>query len=341
MRGSKKYLSILLAASLISSLGAGSALAEDREKVGKITLNFTSSIEIGDSGGEVDVSTTTDHVYVDSVEVVNDDGEKWTRARTPVIEVVLVADDDYYFSSSSKSSFRLKLTDDDYDDVEFRDASREDDNTTLILTVRLTDEDTEVEVPEPDNAYWESTYNGYGQWDEVSSAQYYQLQLLLGSDVVGSMINCYDTSYDFSGMITQAGSYRFRVRTVEYGSGDKSDWETSGTWTVDAQMASQFAASAPATSSPASSSGSGSWQKAADNVRWWWRNPDGSYPASQWMQIGGVWYYFDAQGYMCTGWLQLGDVYYYLDPSTGAMAANCRTPDGYWVNEQGAWVPGA
>ena len=43
---------------------------------------------------------------------------------------------------------------------------------------------------------------------------------------------------------------------------------------------------------------------------------------------------------MCTGWLELNGTYYYLDPATGAMWANQRTPDGYWVNGDGVYMPG-
>ena len=41
----------------------------------------------------------------------------------------------------------------------------------------------------------------------------------------------------------------------------------------------------------------GSWQQAADGIRWWWRNPNGSFPAGEWMKINGEWYYFDEEGY--------------------------------------------
>ena len=55
---------------------------------------------------------------------------------------------------------------------------------------------------------------------------------------------------------------------------------------------------------------------------WWYQKADGTYPASQWMEIGGRWYYFDAQGYMATGWVNVNGVYYYLDTTSGAMYAS-------------------
>ena len=35
---------------------------------------------------------------------------------------------------------------------------------------------------------------------------------------------------------------------------------------------------------------------------------------------------------MATGWIELDGKSYYLDPSTGAMYANTRTPDNFWVD---------
>ena len=89
--------------------------------------------------------------------------------------------------------------------------------------------------------------------------RYYQVQLLKSGSVVGETKSVYDTKYNFAGMITQAGSYRFRVRTVEYGTNSKSEWVNSDTWYVSAEEANALGAN------------SGSWQKSADGTRWWWR----------------------------------------------------------------------
>ena len=63
------------------------------------------------------------------------------------------------------------------------------------------------------------------------------------------------------------------------------------------------------------------WQQ--DDIGWWWQNDDGSYPVSQWVWLDGngdgtaQCYYFDEEGYC------------YQDG---------ETPDGYLVNEDGAWI---
>lgn len=78
--------------------------------------------------------------------------------------------------------------------------------------------------------------------------------------------------------------------------------------------------------------------------------------ATGWQKIGGTWYYFNASGAMQAGWQKIdGSWYcfaasgamlhdcwagnYYLGPS-GAMLTDARTPDGYYVGADGAWVPG-
>ncbi len=92
----------------------------------------------------------------------------------------------------------------------------------------------------------------------------------------------------------------------------------------------------------------GQW--VSDSLGWWWRNADGTYPASTSMRIGGELYRFDARGYMVTGWVSeggrwyyhgasgaqasgwvsVGGTWYYLDPDSGAMASG-------WVNLEGTW----
>lgn len=62
----------------------------------------------------------------------------------------------------------------------------------------------------------------------------------------------------------------------------------------------------------------GTWIQASDG-RWWYKHTDGSYTTSSWEKINGVWYYFDASGWMYTGWLHDNGHWYYLDSVSGAM----------------------
>lgn len=75
------------------------------------------------------------------------------------------------------------------------------------------------------------------------------------------------------------------------------------------------------------------FKRAADGVRWWYQNADGSYPADQWMLINHHWYLFDHAGYMCTGWHRwdgnvcdpaVGGDWYFLDNTVnGPLEGAC------------------
>lgn len=54
-----------------------------------------------------------------------------------------------------------------------------------------------------------------------------------------------------------------------------------------------------------------------DETGWWYQNDDGSYPTNGWTWINGKCYYFMPDGYCLTG---------------------TQTPDGYTVDESGAWT---
>lgn len=76
-----------------------------------------------------------------------------------------------------------------------------------------------------------------------------------------------------------------------------------------------------------------------DEKGWWYRNPDGSYPANTWKQLAynGItdWYHFNAEGYMDYGWYTDADGnVFYLNPVSdglkGAMMTSWRLIDNKW-----------
>lgn len=64
--------------------------------------------------------------------------------------------------------------------------------------------------------------------------------------------------------------------------------------------------------------------------KWWWRNADGSYPASAWKKIAGSWYLFDAKGWMLTGWQKWRGTWYYLRSNGAMVAGRPYEVDGRW-----------
>ena len=96
---------------------------------------------------------------------------------------------------------------------------------------------------------------------------------------------------------------------------------------------------------------------------WRYQKDDGRDASGEWLQDGEKWYLFDGQGNMRTGWFQdeagrwfyfnpggdmsagwqwIDEACYYFHPFAdslqGVMYASGLTPDGYLVNESGAWV---
>lgn len=64
-----------------------------------------------------------------------------------------------------------------------------------------------------------------------------------------------------------------------------------------------------------------SWQK--NDTGWWWQEDNGSYPTNAWQWIDG-----NKDG--------VAECYYFNE--SGYCLLNTTTPDGYSVNEDGAWV---
>ena len=93
--------------------------------------------------------------------------------------------------------------------------------------------------------------------------------------------------------------------------------------------------------------------------KWYYVKLDGSKAGNQWQQIDGAYYWFDSDSAMATGWRKFTDGSWYYFRSSGAMAVNCWvesngkwfylgadgamlkntvTPDGYKLDNSGAWI---
>ena len=83
----------------------------------------------------------------------------------------------------------------------------------------------------------------------------------------------------------------------------------------------------------------GNWVRSGS--RWWYQYRDGSYPRSQWEDIDGSRYYFDAAGWMVTGWQQIGGSWYYMSAG-GQMQTGWQRIGGSWyyLDEEGKMQTG-
>ena len=70
---------------------------------------------------------------------------------------------------------------------------------------------------------------------------------------------------------------------------------------------------------------------------WGYYLSSGECAMSQWLRIGGSYYYFDDYGLACVGWQNIaGDDYYFYDD--GTMASSTWV-DGFYLNEDGVCLP--
>ena len=103
-------------------------------------------------------------------------------------------------------------------------------------------------------------------------------------------------------------------------------WEQDGDiYTTVAEGEAETASEAPAATTTPAIVG---WSQLADGT-WNFYDTTGTKVVSNWVNVGGVWYYLKADGVMATGWLQDGGTWYYLNGS-GAMQTG-------WLNDNGTW----
>ena len=152
------------------------------------------------------------------------------------------------------------------------------------------------------------------------------------------------------------------------GSSGTSSSVSSGTVTKDSQKGyrSEEQGVITGASNQAVNDGYSHWIK--DARGWWLRYSDGTWPmgntgAFHWEKVNGRWWAFGAEGYLSTGWIYdtlhqgwfymdenqgmltgwqfINGKWYYLNPnhdgSAGIMYSKRRTPDGWYVKEDGSW----
>ena len=288
---------------------------EERTPVGKIKLNFTSGIQAGENGGNVDVTLEDGECSIESVDIINE-GDIWVGGDKPKVEIWLSADSDYYFKKSGKSAFSFSG-----DTVKYVSSSTKNDKEEMVLVVRLDKLDEDDEDLDVSGLMWDED-NGVAHWDDMSLAKNYKVRLCRRGgnsyeDGIGATYTVKENSYDFSGKFPKAGTYYFKVRAMDFRN-NAGDWQESPYLEITEEDLTRV---------------NGQWLR--DDRGWWYQKGDGTYPSNGWLYINYKWYFFDQEGYMKTGWISWEDKLYYCDPS-GAMLVSTVTPDGFTVGADGA-----
>ena len=70
--------------------------------------------------------------------------------------------------------------------------------------------------------------------------------------------------------------------------------------------------------------------------------PDPTVSSKGWYQVGGTWYWGDAQGYRVKGWKNINGNWYFFDPATAAMRTGWVEdgPSWYYLRSSGAMATG-
>ncbi len=315
MRKAKSLVSLMMAASFLTALFPAAAYA--REKIEQVTLSFSMD---EDSWSELDVECGDSVYEVRSVDLFPE-GTK--NSSHPCAVVVLEAQEDYYFTSIKEKYFSLEG-----EGAMFQEAARSNSNSVMTLAVRLKDLG-EGELLSPENLAWTDT--GIATWDSVPGAGNYSVRIRKdGQAVTSSSAPTTETTvYNLSTKITKTGNYTFQVKANgRFRKTKSSDWETSPVLVVDEAKLAYIKEHATEDSGVP-----GQWLE--DSIGAWYQYTTGEIPKSQWREIDGGWYYFNELGYRLTN--QWVDRYYV--GNDGKMLVNTTTPDGFFVDENGAWAP--
>lgn len=348
MKMMRKICAAMMAAAMTAVMSISVFAAANYDVIDSVSLDINSYIEAGESDGEVSVRTNTAGCEISKISVTNEPDNEWDEGDKPKVTIVLeVTDPDEYRFDTTWKKADVEL---DMEDAVVSSVS--DSNSGRKLTIKVTlpkleyDEEFLASALEIEDVRWDEG-SGIAEWEENSYAKRYEVKIYRNGSSVGGTLRTTDSEYDLSEYFTKKGDYYFKVRAVR-SSSVAGSWYESDEIYVDSDEAEDIRENGGSSfSSSGSSSGSsfggpgvskpeGAWLK--NEIGWWWCNADRTYPASVWKYINNKWYYFNAAGYCVQNdWVKTNNIWYYCGPD-GDMWTNRWTPDGYYVNNDGAWV---
>ena len=106
---------------------------------------------------------------------------------------------------------------------------------------------TKVGLPAPDTAAWDATVPGKATWSSVGNAANYSVQLYKDGTAQGATVMTTATSYNFTSVIADTGSYTFKVKALGNATYSDSAEATSGAYDFIQQTLADLKISAEAT----------------------------------------------------------------------------------------------
>ena len=312
------------------------------DNLNSITLNYGSS-----EGGMINVYTNSETRYsIVGLELLNG-GDRAARILDVLqLRVTLQPQqdgNDTYVFRGTYSSSNVHVT-----GGSFVSASKKGNN--LAVTVRMSGIKGTFEAPY--DVEWRSGEIGRGRWSEPADGTGYYDVILERQGIQILKIEGYKGSaFNFYPYMTQAGRYKFKVRTVphteeEKQNGQQSPFVEADEYYLDKENVSDGSGrhhadnmSGPGVSDlPVSrdnvsgpgtprTMGKAGW--ILDNGIWYYKFPSGELKKNGWEKVGGKWYLFDGNGRMLTGWQKRDGHSYYLN-NEGDMRTG-------WFKDKGVW----
>lgn len=350
MGRNKKRLFVLLTVGLMllgmpDSGMAATKAPETRTPISSVTVNVVSYIEAGDEEGHIEVTSGNSQYSVGNTDWGTIPTTGWVVGDEPKIKIYLHARSGNYFD---KTVTTKKVV---VNGAVLSSVKKDDDNETLILSVKLTPVKGTLE--EAENAEWVGFPLGKASWVKVPNATAYELKLFRNEQLVYSVEKCIGTQFDFYPYMTQGGTYSFRVRGIPVSSTEAKyitpgDWAYSDDDYIDSDEIAENRYNESDGNVAKDNPSLTGWLEDRDG--WRYREGNGSYVMSAWHLVNGKYYYFDYDGYMLTGWQNIaGNVYYlsgngdmqggwveyarqwyYMSPNNGIMQTG-------WVADNGKW----
>lgn len=322
----KKKKILILALAVVMMIGSTfPAFAEKKKKITSVSLdiNVESILESEMEDEVIEVETKSDKYYVDGYEIMNQEME-WDTSSVPEIEITLYAEEGYYFGVTKRSDVKLKGD----AEPEYVSGRKRDSSSTLIIRTKLHCIQQGVGEVEP---YWDKENPCLAKWESTYDGNTYEVRLERDGRKTGIVqeVAGIDKNIDLSNMMKVPGNYVFYVREHNPNSGKKSKWFESPNYTVSEELAQK--------------NKDLYGYQSLDNYGWkedekgWWYNTPGGFVSNDWVISNDHWFFMDENGYMVTGWKEVEDKWYYFNEK-GEMLIDTVTPDGYRVNENGAYI---
>lgn len=184
--------------------------AATRQKIKSVSLSINSRITPGSICGdeEIDIKASGGSKYsFDTYEVLNV-GEYWGLSEEPELDIYLSASDNYGFYISKASQIKVK-------GATYVSARREDNLSTLVVTVKLPALSTQVGELNSESIKLDPAGTGVVYWEPVINANKYRIRIYKNGELQGSSVRESETPYyDASAVLKRGGTYEFKVQPV-------------------------------------------------------------------------------------------------------------------------------